>query len=125
MADVKQCAEDAPADHILAARFLQRFVKDGLPWIHIDLSSGTHKGGLAHIPSDITGFGVRLALHLLLDKGILGEAAQVPKPRSVCPYRRGGRADGIAPVSRSSERLDEAKGAIANSANDPRAHSAP
>ena len=85
VADIKQCAEDAPADHILAARFLQRFVKDGIPWIHIDLSSGTHKGGLAHIPSDITGFGVRLALHLLLDKGILGQAAQVPKPRSVRP----------------------------------------
>ncbi len=75
VADIKQCAEDAPADHILAARFLQRFVKDGVPWIHIDLSSGTHKGGLAHIPSDITGFGVRLTLHLLLDKGILGHSS--------------------------------------------------
>ncbi len=78
VADVKQCAEDAPADHILAARFLQRFVKDGIPWIHIDLSSGTHKDGLAHIPSDITGFGVRLMLHLLLDQGLLGRLPEEP-----------------------------------------------
>ena len=69
-----------PADHILAARFLQRFVKDGIPWIHIDLSSGTHKIFLAHIPSDITGFGVRLALHLLLDKGILGRSSGEASP---------------------------------------------
>ncbi len=73
VADIKQCAEEAAADHILAARFLQRFVKAGVPWIHIDLSSGTHKGGLAHVPTDITGFGVRLALHLLLDRGFAEE----------------------------------------------------
>ncbi len=71
IADVKQCSEEGPADHILAARFLQRFVKNASPWIHIDLSSGTRKGGLAHVPTDITGFGVRYTTHLLLDKGIL------------------------------------------------------
>jgi hypothetical protein len=29
------------------------------------LSSGQHKGGLGHIATDITGFGVRLTLELL------------------------------------------------------------
>lgn len=71
IADVKQCAEEGAADHIVAARFLQRFVKHDVPWLHIDLSSGTHKGGLAHVPTDITGFGVRLSLHLVLDRGLL------------------------------------------------------
>lgn len=72
VADTKQCHEEGIADHIVAARFLQRFVKHDIPWIHVDLSSGTHKGGLAHVPSDITGFGVRFALNLLLDKKLIG-----------------------------------------------------
>ncbi len=40
IADVMQCAVDGKGDHILAARFLQRFV-DGRPWVHLDLSSAT------------------------------------------------------------------------------------
>jgi len=72
VADTKQCHEEGIADHIVAARFLQRFVKRDIPWIHVDLSSGTHKGGLAHVPTDITGFGVRFALNLLLDKKLMG-----------------------------------------------------
>ena len=66
VADVKQCTLAGEADHILAARFLNRFVAN-IPWLHVDLSAGTHKGGLAHIPSDVTGFGVRFTLSLLLD----------------------------------------------------------
>jgi leucyl aminopeptidase len=68
IADVKQCSEDGGADHILAARFLSRFIEGELPWIHVDLSSGNRKGGLAHIPTDVTGFGVRFTLNLLLDQ---------------------------------------------------------
>jgi leucyl aminopeptidase len=64
-ADVKQCAADGQGDHILAARFLSRFVPDAVPWVHVDLSAGQHKGGLAHIPTDITGFGVAWTLELL------------------------------------------------------------
>jgi leucyl aminopeptidase len=72
VADVAQCAVDGKGDHILAARFLQRFVPEGVPWAHVDLSSATRTGGLAHVPTDITGFGVRLTLALLLDsKGAL------------------------------------------------------
>jgi len=71
IADVKQCSEAGEADHILGARFLGRFVEQGVPWIHVDLSSGNRKGGLAHIPTDTTGFGVRYTLNLLLDQKLL------------------------------------------------------
>jgi len=70
IADIKQCTLEGEADHILAARFLSRFI-DNRPWIHIDLAAGNHKGGLAHIPTDITGFGVRFTLNLLLDKQVM------------------------------------------------------
>ena len=65
VADVKQCAEDGAGDHILAAKFLARFVPPTIPWVHVDLAAAQHKGGLAHVPSEFTGFGVRFTLHLL------------------------------------------------------------
>ncbi|MCL4316494.1 MAG: leucyl aminopeptidase family protein [Gammaproteobacteria bacterium] len=71
IADIKQCSTEGEADHILAARFLNRFVEKEIPWIHVDLASGNHKGGLAHIPTDITGAGVRLTLNLLLEQNAL------------------------------------------------------
>jgi leucyl aminopeptidase len=67
VADVKQCAVESDGDHILGARFLSRFVPRSIPWIHLDLSAGEHKSGLAHVPTDVTGFGVRLTLELLRD----------------------------------------------------------
>jgi leucyl aminopeptidase len=66
-ADIAQCAVEGKGDHILAARFLKRFVPDDVAWAHIDLSSATRRGGLAHVPTEITGFGARLALTWLLD----------------------------------------------------------
>jgi leucyl aminopeptidase len=71
IADVKQCTVENEADHILAARFLNRFVPAEVPWLHVDLASGNHKGGLAHIPTDTTGFGVRFTLALLGKRGML------------------------------------------------------
>jgi leucyl aminopeptidase len=65
VADIKQCSAETAGDHILGARFLARFVPKKIPWIHLDLSAGQHKGGLAHVPTDITGFGVRLTIELL------------------------------------------------------------
>ena len=65
IADVKQCHDDGRGDHILAARFLSRFVPHDIPWLHVDLSAAQHKGGLAHVPTEITGFGVRFTLALL------------------------------------------------------------
>lgn len=70
IADVKQCSQESGVDHILASRFLQRFVKHDTPWIHMDLSSSNKKGGLAHIASDTTGFGVRYSVNLLLNNYI-------------------------------------------------------
>ncbi len=57
VADVKQCTLEGEADHILAARFLSRFVGD-TPWLHMDLSAHNCKGGLGAVASDLTGFGV-------------------------------------------------------------------
>jgi leucyl aminopeptidase len=65
IADIRQCAEEGPVDHILAARFLNRFVGDGIPWIHFDLSSASNRDGLAHVPTHFNGFGVRYTLDWL------------------------------------------------------------
>jgi leucyl aminopeptidase len=67
IADVLQCAVEGKGDHILAARFLNRFVPGTLPWVHLDLSASDRKGGLAHVPTEFTGFGVRYASRLLAD----------------------------------------------------------
>lgn len=71
IADVLQCTPDSKGDHILAARFLSRFVPAEIPWIHIDLAAGNRPGGLAHVPTDFTGFGVRYTTQLLLEQDLL------------------------------------------------------
>ena len=58
-ADFKQCREKGGVDHIEAAQLLMHFAGDKSPWVHVDLSSIENPGGLAHVPSDETGFGVR------------------------------------------------------------------
>lgn len=68
VADVLQCSTENEGDHILAARFLQRFVPKATAWAHVDLSSATRKKGLAQVPAGPTGFGVRLALNLLVER---------------------------------------------------------
>ncbi|HEY5264920.1 MAG TPA: leucyl aminopeptidase family protein [Steroidobacteraceae bacterium] len=65
VADVMQCAVDGKGDHIVAARFLNRFVPKEIAWLHLDLAAGTRHGGLGHIATEITGFGVRYTLDLL------------------------------------------------------------
>jgi leucyl aminopeptidase len=65
VADVLQCTTEGKGDHILAARFLNRFVPKNIAWLHLDLAAGARTGGLAHIGSEITGFGVRYTLDLL------------------------------------------------------------
>ncbi len=74
-ADIRQCSPEAGGDHILAASFLNEFVDESVPWVHIDLSAAQRKGGLAHVPTDITGFGVRFTMNLLLDRGLLDQKA--------------------------------------------------
>jgi len=65
IADTLQCTKGRSADHILAAFFLNRFVGKGIPWVHIDLSPGEKEGGLAHVGTSFTGFGVRWCLEFL------------------------------------------------------------
>ena len=64
VADVKQCSLDGEADHILATRLLSRFVGD-TPWLHMDLSAHSCKGGLGAVMSDASGFGVAWGMTLL------------------------------------------------------------
>lgn len=82
VADILQCSVDGKADHILAARFLNRFMPREIAWAHIDLAPAQRSGGLGHITTDITGFGVRYALALLLDGPILRTLARgTPRQR--------------------------------------------
>ena len=71
VADLLQCTPDSKGDHILGARFLSHFVPTRVPWAHVDLASSNNKGGLAHIPTDFTGFGVRWTVELLLGQQLL------------------------------------------------------
>jgi leucyl aminopeptidase len=71
VADIAQCPVEGKGDHILAARFLSRFVPEDLAWAHLDLSAATRSGGLGHVSTDITGFGVRYTLQLLLRSNVL------------------------------------------------------
>ncbi|MBI2312544.1 MAG: leucyl aminopeptidase family protein [Betaproteobacteria bacterium] len=64
IADIKQCTMEGEADHILAARFLNRFVSD-IPWLHMDLSASSCSGGLGAVASDVTGFGVAWGMAFL------------------------------------------------------------
>ncbi len=64
IADIKQCTLEGEADHILAARFLNRFV-DNIPWLHMDLSASNNKGGLGAVGSDVTGFGVAWGVDMI------------------------------------------------------------
>ena len=73
-ADLQQCAPNGGGDHILAATFLNEFVDKKIPWVHVDLSACKRKGGLAHVPTEITGFGVRYTMNLIIDKNALGDA---------------------------------------------------
>jgi leucyl aminopeptidase len=73
-ADMQQCAPNGGGDHILAGSFLNEFVDSKIPWVHVDLSACKRKGGLAHVSTEITGFGVRFTMNLLIDKNALGDA---------------------------------------------------
>jgi leucyl aminopeptidase len=64
IADIKQCTLDGDADHILAARFLMRFI-DERPWLHMDLSADDCEGGLGAVASEVTGFGVAWGVEML------------------------------------------------------------
>ncbi len=102
IADILQCTPDSKGDHILAARFLNRFVPADIPWIHLDLASSNRPGGLAHIPTDVTGFGVRYATHLLLDGDLLalldGDLLALPKSDSLAARKRTAKGAAAGPT---------------------------
>lgn len=64
-ADVLQCAIASEGDHILAARFLSRFVPEECAWVHVDMGAGMRADGLGAVASKATGFGVDYTLELL------------------------------------------------------------
>ena len=64
-ADIKQCTLEGGADHILAMRFLNRFVENDTPWLHVDLSASRCDEGLGGIATEVTGFGVAWGLAML------------------------------------------------------------
>jgi leucyl aminopeptidase len=64
IADVKQCTMEGGADHILATRLLHRFT-GARPWIHMDLSGSSCKGGLGAVGTEVTGFGVAWGIEFL------------------------------------------------------------
>ena len=65
VADIKQCTLDGEADHILATRFLKRFVEHETPWVHVDLSASRCEGGLGIVAHEGNGFGVAWGLRML------------------------------------------------------------
>lgn len=69
-ADFLQCSPKGSGDHILAASFLSEFVENNTPWVHMDLSASDNDGGLAHIGSKFTGFGVRYTMSAIIDENL-------------------------------------------------------
>ena len=68
LADMKNVG-GRPAGSITAAQFIQRFIKDGMPWIHLDIAgTATAKSGTDLAPAGATGWGVRAINQLILDK---------------------------------------------------------
>jgi leucyl aminopeptidase len=65
IADIKQCTLEGGGDHMHAARFMGKFIENGVAWLHADLSSTNHKGGLGAVQSDVNGFGVGFGLEMI------------------------------------------------------------
>lgn len=68
VADLIQCIKGRGPDHILAAYFLKEFVDKETPWVHIDLAAADKEGGLAHVDTLFTGFGVKWTMQFLRNK---------------------------------------------------------
>ncbi len=69
-ADFLQCSPKGNGDHILAASFLAEFIENDVPWVHMDLGAGDNEGGLGHVASKFTGFGVRYTMSAILDENL-------------------------------------------------------
>jgi leucyl aminopeptidase len=68
IADMKNIG-GRPAGSVTAAQFLQRFVKDGTPWVHLDIAGvASLKTDTPLAPKGATGWGVRALDRLVADK---------------------------------------------------------
>ncbi len=68
IADMKNVG-GRPAGSITAAQFLQRFIKDGTPWIHLDIAGvASVKSDTDYAPKGATGWGVRALSRLVEDR---------------------------------------------------------
>ncbi|MEM1361962.1 MAG: leucyl aminopeptidase [Pseudomonadota bacterium] len=68
IADMKNVG-GRPAGSITAAQFLQRFVEEGTPWIHLDIAGvASVKSDTAFAPKGATGWGVLTLDRLVRDK---------------------------------------------------------
>jgi leucyl aminopeptidase len=65
IADIKQCTLEGGGDHMLATRFMGKFIENDIAWCHADLSSTNRKGGLGAVQSDVNGFGVGFGLEMV------------------------------------------------------------
>jgi leucyl aminopeptidase len=68
-ADMKNIGPSPAGGSITAAMFLKRFVRDDLPWAHLDIASTawSKKPWSPVYPEGATGFGVRLLNRLVED----------------------------------------------------------
>jgi leucyl aminopeptidase len=68
IADMKNVG-GRPAGSITAAQFLQRFIKDGMPWIHLDIAGvASVKSDTDYAPKGATGWGVMALNRLVQDR---------------------------------------------------------
>lgn len=68
LADMKNVG-GRPAGSVTAAQFLQRFVKEGTPWIHLDIAGVALLSGASDLaPAGATGWGVRALDRLVRDR---------------------------------------------------------
>ena len=66
IADMKNIG-GRPAGSVTAAQFLQRFVKDDMPWIHLDIAGVASPGPTDLAPKGATGWGVQALNRLIAD----------------------------------------------------------
>ncbi|MBP6689030.1 MAG: leucyl aminopeptidase [Hyphomonadaceae bacterium] len=70
-ADMKNISGKPVAGSIVGAQFVKRFIKDGLPWAHLDIAGTAWKSGPYEDPLSpawATGYGVRLLNRLIQNR---------------------------------------------------------
>lgn len=69
-ADIKNSSGKRDAHAIAGGMFLKEFVKDEVPWAHLDIAAvATDEDGKTPLGKGATGFGVRLLIEFLRRRG--------------------------------------------------------